>query len=32
MTPRKCGARTLLLFEELDAFLRGLSLAKDASR
>lgn len=32
LIPRKYGARTLLLFDELDAFLRGLPLAKDASR
>ncbi|MFN8926639.1 MAG: helix-turn-helix domain-containing protein [Rhodospirillales bacterium] len=32
LSPRKYGARTLILFDELDAFLRGLPLAKDAPR
>ncbi|MFN8721386.1 MAG: helix-turn-helix domain-containing protein [Rhodospirillales bacterium] len=32
LNPRKYGARTLILCDELDAFLRGLPLAKDASR
>lgn len=31
LTPRKLGARTLILTEELDAYIRGLPVLKSAA-